>query len=121
MKSVAVFVKSIAVFVKSVVFFMVFVKSIRKAHEKCHFSKDHLQGIVTLCFIFSCRIETPIVGYQGEVCVTFKYHMYGDQLGQLAVYGKQSGLRLRNYIEELHPQVYWSFVSFVSKDLYQRQ
>ena len=44
------------------------------------------------------RIETPTIDYQGLVCVTFKYHMYGRDIGSLVVYGEQSGMSRNNYI-----------------------
>ena len=36
-------------------------------------------------------METPPIDYDGEICVEFSYHMYGDDIGELKAYSSGDG------------------------------
>ena len=37
-------------------------------------------------YVFYFRLYTPPLNYNGDICLEFSYHMYGDSVGELEVF-----------------------------------
>lgn len=51
-------------------------------------------GITQRTLSCVCRVLLPQVGRSGEVCIDFRYHMYGFHIGRLEVYVRRGSTNL---------------------------
>lgn len=75
-------------------------------HWPYYVLERNLLSTSQLAFVLSSyRIQTPVIENRGRACVTFQYHMYGEDVDKLYVYSERTGIDINKFIQKPQDQV----------------